>query len=83
VTLSIPLAAALYVVLRRARPLNLAPVMAIGGLGVAGLAVTTLQFFHPFDVTVMDLALHAAAVLTVIAFTSVLGRLRLGLRRAY
>jgi hypothetical protein len=66
VLMSIPVAAALYWTLRRAR-LLLAPlpVMAAGGLGVAALAAATLQFYHPFDVTFIDLALHVAAILIV------------------
>jgi hypothetical protein len=38
----------------------------VGGLGVAALSAFVLQFFHPFDVTVMDLATHLAAVALVI-----------------
>ena len=74
---SIPVAIALYFVLRRARPLNSTPVMAVGALGVAGLAAAALQFFHPFDVTVVDLALHAAAVALVVALATGLGARRL------
>ena len=36
-----------------------------GGLGAASLAAFLLQFFHPFDVTFMDLAVHAFAVTLV------------------
>ena len=74
---SIPIAAALFFALRRARPLNAIPVMAIGALGVAGLAAAALQFFHPFDVTVTDLALHAAAVILVVAAATLIGSPRL------
>ena len=77
-TASVPTAIALFFVLRRARPLNSIPVMAIGALGVAGLAAAALQFFHPFDVTVTDLALHAAAVALVVALATILGAPRLG-----
>ena len=34
----------------------------VGALGVAGLAAFILQFFHPFDVTIMDLGTHVAAL---------------------
>lgn len=77
VGISVPLAAALYFAMRRARPLNPLPVMAVGGLGVAALAATLLQFYHPFDVTVMDLGLHLAAVTVVIAAMSGLGQWKL------
>jgi hypothetical protein len=42
-------------------------VTAVGGLGVAALAAATLQFYHPFDVTIVDLAVHVTAVLIVVA----------------
>lgn len=67
ITMSIPVAIALYLALRRALPLDPLRVMAIGGLGVAALAATTLQFYHPFDVTVVDLTVHVVAVLIVMA----------------
>ena len=70
IAVSLPLAALLYAVLRRARPLNPLPVALSAALGVAALAAFTLQFFHPFDVTVIDFAMHAAAVLVVLALAS-------------
>ncbi|HTT04964.1 MAG TPA: NrsF family protein [Steroidobacteraceae bacterium] len=71
---SVPLAAALFLVLRRARPIDPLPVASLGMLGVAATAAFVLEFFHPFDVTVIDLTLHLAAVGIVIA-------LGIGLRR--
>ena len=62
VAISVPLALALYAVLRRARPLDLLAVTLTAALGVAALAAFVLQFFHRFDTTVIDLALHMAAV---------------------
>jgi hypothetical protein len=59
---SVPLAIGLFWMLRRARPLAALPVAALGTLGVAATAAFVLQFFHPFDVTVIDLALHLAAI---------------------
>lgn len=56
---SLPLGAALLLVLSKARPLNPTPVAVTGGLGVAAIAAVLLQFFHPFDVTFMDLGVHA------------------------
>jgi len=61
-TASAPLAIALFWMLRRARPINALPVAAMGTLGVAATAALVLQFFHPFDVTVIDLGLHLAAI---------------------
>ncbi|MGA8707186.1 MAG: NrsF family protein [Steroidobacteraceae bacterium] len=63
---SVPLAAALFWMLRRARPIHAWPVAAMGTLGVAATAALVLQFFHPFDVTVIDLALHLAAIALVV-----------------
>jgi hypothetical protein len=64
---SLPLAVSLMVLLRRARPLAPIRVAAVGALGVAAIAAFILQFFHPFDVTFMDLGIHAAAVAIVVA----------------
>jgi hypothetical protein len=62
----LPLMAATLLVLRRARPLAPAPVAATGGLSAAAFAAFLLEFFHPFDISLMDLALHAAAVAALI-----------------
>jgi hypothetical protein len=80
VTASVPLAALLFLALRRARPLAPLPVALCGALGIAALAAFILQFFHPFDVTVIDLALHLAAVATIAALAAVLRRPLLGVR---
>ena len=74
VAVSLPLAALLYAVLRRARPLQPLPVALTAALGVAALAAFTLQFFHPFDTTVIDFALHAAAMLVVVALAGAMRR---------
>jgi hypothetical protein len=71
---SVPLAASLVLLLRRARPLAPVKVAAMGGLGVAAVAAFVLQFFHPFDVTFMDLAVHAVAVAIVVAAVAGLER---------
>jgi hypothetical protein len=60
--------------LRRARPLDALPVAAVGTLGVAATAAFVLQFFHPFDVTVIDLALHLAAIALVVLIGTTLRR---------
>jgi len=62
VAVGLTLALLLFWPLRKARPLQPGIVVLTGGLGVAGLASFLLQFFHPFDVTFMDLGLHVAAV---------------------
>jgi hypothetical protein len=73
--LSPPLALGLLVVLRRARPLEPVRVAAMGALGVAALAAAALQFFHPFDVTIIDLGVHLTAVALVIALVSAAERM--------
>lgn len=65
VGVSVPLSIGLFAVLRRARPIAPLPVAALGTLGVAALADFVLEFFHPFDVTVIDLALHLAGIAVV------------------
>ena len=66
--------------LSRARPIDPLPVALLGGLGSAAFAAFLLNFFHPFAITPLDLAIHVAAVLIVIA-ASVLAR-RAALRPA-
>jgi hypothetical protein len=75
IIVSVPLAVLLYVVLRRARPLQPLPVALTAALGVAALAAFVLQFFHPFDSTAVDLCTHAAAILVVIGAAAALRRL--------
>jgi hypothetical protein len=67
VSVGLALGVGLMLALRRARPLSPVLPAAVGGLGVAALAAFLLQFFHPFDVTFMDLGLHLAAVAIVVA----------------
>ncbi len=77
VGVSVPLGAALLFLLHRAAPLAPVRVAAVGGLGVASIAAFALQFFHPFDVTFMDLATQVVAVGLVILTASGYERLRL------
>ena len=70
----VPLAALLAWRLRKAAPLRPRLTAAIGALGVAGLSAFILQFFHPFDVTVMDLGAHLAAMLAIVAVMTLAGR---------
>jgi len=71
---SVPLSIAIFWMLRRAHPIAPLPVAAFGTLGVAAAAATLLQFFHPFDITILDLAFHLAAVAFVIFIGTVLRR---------
>jgi len=68
------LAVVLFWMLRRARPMDPLPVAATGTLGVAATAAFILEFFHPFDVTVIDLALHLAAVGLIVVLGTALRR---------
>ncbi len=73
--ISVPLGVSLVLLLRRAHPLTPGRVAAVGGLGVAAIAAFLLQFFHPFDVTFMDLGIHGAAVAIVVGVVSMGARL--------
>jgi hypothetical protein len=61
-----------------ARPIAPLPVALSGAQGVAALAAFLLQFFHPFDVTAIDLALHLAAVGVIALLAVALRRPLLG-----
>ncbi|HTJ62861.1 MAG TPA: NrsF family protein [Alphaproteobacteria bacterium] len=78
VAFGIPLGISLFLLLRRAKPLAPAPVAAMGGLGAASIAAFLLQFFHPFDVTFIDLGMHFAAVATVVILARAASRPTLG-----
>jgi len=76
VAVSVPLSLLLFAALRRARPIAPLPVALLGTLGVAALADFILEFFHPFDVTVIDLTLHLAAIgLVMLVGVALRGRL--------
>lgn len=72
---SLPLAASVLMLLRLASPLTPARVAALAGVGVAAIAAFSLQFFHPFDITFMDLAVHAIAIAIVVAVMTMTERL--------
>lgn len=74
---SLPLGGTLFFLLHRAAPVAPVRVAAVGGLGVASIAAFMLQFFHPFDVTFMDLATQMVAVGLVVSTASAYERLRL------
>jgi hypothetical protein len=71
---SVPLALALFWMLRRAHPIAPLPVALFGTLGVAATAASLLQFFHPFDATLLDLMFHLAAVGLVMLIGTTLRR---------
>jgi hypothetical protein len=73
VGLSIPLAVALIVMLRRGYSLRPNLTLLVGGLACAAAAATLLNFFHPYDATATDLTVHAFAVAIVILATSFFG----------
>ena len=73
-SVSVPLGISLMLLLRRARPLAPVRVAAVGGLGVAAIAACLLQFFHPFDVTLLDLSVHVVAITIVAATASLWAR---------
>jgi hypothetical protein len=75
--ISLPASAALYLALRRSTPLDPIAPLVIGGIGVAGLAAAALQFFHPFEITFLDLGAHVIAVGIVSAALTLFGRRRL------
>jgi len=74
---SLPASAALFLALRRSTPLDPIAPLVLGGLGVAGLAAAALQFFHPFQITFLDLGAHIFAVGIVMAALTIFGRRRL------
>jgi hypothetical protein len=56
--------------LSRAHPIDPLPVALLGGLGAAALAAFLLQFFHPFELTVIDLGAHLIAVVLVVSLAT-------------
>lgn len=60
--------------LARARPIDPLPVALLGGLGVAAVSAFVLQFFHPFAVTFVDLAVHLVAILIVVGAVGLVNR---------
>lgn len=70
---SLPLSALLLAMLRRACPLRPGLTAVLGGLAAASAAATLLNLFHPYDAAATDLAVHALAVLIVVAGNRALG----------
>ncbi len=70
----LPIGALLLWRLSRARPIEPLPVALLGGLGAAALAAFLLQFFHPFGLTLLDLAVHLGAVAFVVGLAALARR---------
>jgi hypothetical protein len=71
---SVPLSLLLFTALRMAKPIAPLRVAIMASLGVAGIAAFLLQFFHPFDVTVIDLGLHLLSVALIMSMAATAGR---------
>jgi hypothetical protein len=76
--IAVPLSGLLAWRLRKSSPLRPRLTAALAAVGIAGLCAFILQFFHPFDVTVMDLATHLAALLVIVALMTGAGRMAVG-----
>ena len=70
----VPIGGLLLWRLSRARPIEPLPVAMLGGLGAAALAALLLQFFHPFGLTLIDLAVHFAAVALIVGLAALARR---------
>lgn len=71
--LSVPLTVLMFAMLRRGYSLYPALSGAVGGLAIAAAAATLLNFFHPFDAAISDLAVHAGTVALVVVANRLLG----------
>jgi hypothetical protein len=69
-----PMAALMIAALRRTRSLHPARSLALAGLGVAAMAQVLLGFCHPVAGELVDLAMHWAASVTLVAATVLGGR---------
>lgn len=78
IALSVPLSGLIFLMLRRGYSLYPSLTGGLAGLAVASAAATLLNFFHPFDAAVTDLAVHAAAVGLVVTVNNWVGRRLLG-----
>jgi hypothetical protein len=74
VATSVALGAPLIWRLSRASPIDPLPVALLGGLGTAAAAAFLLQFFHPFEVTFIDLAVHLLSIALVVGTAALINR---------
>lgn len=70
---SIPLAALLVFMLRRAHPWRLNLVSAVGGLAVAAASAGLLELVHPYDAAAINLLFHFSAAAIVILLNMMCG----------
>jgi hypothetical protein len=68
-----PMAVILVVALRRTRSLDPARSLALAGLGIAAMSQLLLAFCHPVAGQLVDLAMHFAASVTLLAVTVIGG----------
>ena len=73
-----PMTAFLMWRLWRAHPLDAGLTGLLAALGAAGVSAALLQFFHPFAITALDLALHLVAAAILMAGGLLIGRLAKG-----
>lgn len=71
--LSLPFSVVLFMMVRRSYSMHPVLTAATAGLAAAAAAATLLNFFHPFDATAGDLAVHAAAIALVIGLNRMVG----------
>jgi len=71
---SVPLSAALFVMLRHTARLHPTMVGMMGGLASAGVAATALSLFHELDATVMVLVWNLGAAALIVALGGIFGR---------
>jgi hypothetical protein len=69
-----PMSAVMVAALRRTRSLHPARSLGVAGLGVAAMSQLLLGFCHPVAGELVDLAMHLAASITLVAVTVIGGR---------
>ena len=71
--LSVPLSVLTVLMVRRGYSLRPNLAAATGGFAVAAAAATLLNFFHPYDVGVTDIAVHVVAIGLVVLVNWIVG----------
>lgn len=70
----LPMVAIMVASIRRTRSLHPVRSLAVAGLGIAATSQMLLGLCHPVAGQLFDLAMHLAATITLVAFTSLAGR---------